>query len=114
MAIRPDEELIIDRTLRDVELLNTKGNWNIEDLNRIGEWQIYIRDLLNENGYFVKVSPKTDFVKTDLHNMTTNINKIKTDTKALKDAFYTLQEHPLNIGSLSVNYVIANNIEKIL
>ncbi len=114
MAIRPQEELITNRTLSDVNNNRTKGNWNIEDLNRIGTWQIYIRDKLKENGYFVNITPKTDFIKSDLTNMTTKINKIKTDTKALKDAYYTMQDYNLKIGHPSVDYIVANNIEKIL
>lgn len=35
MATRPSEELIIDRTQRDVQLNNAKGNYNVSDFKRI-------------------------------------------------------------------------------
>ena len=116
MATRPIHELIIDRTSRDVQLLNNKGNYNIEDLNRIGEWQNYIAELLNEYGYYVQVSPKTDFVKSDLQNMTSHIRHIKNDLQALKDAYYVMQSTPdvPSTSRLAVNYIEANNMEKIL
>ena len=116
MAIRPQSELVTDRTSQDVQRELTKGHLNVEDLNRIGEWQTYIRDLLNEYGYYVKINPKTDFVKSDLTNMTTKINKIKNDLQSLKDAYYVLSTTPdvPSTERLAINYVELNNIEKIL
>ena len=116
MAIRPQSELVTDRTSQDVQLKRTKGNLNVEDLNRIGEWQTYIRDLLNEYGYYVDITPKTDFVKSDLTNMTTKINKIKNDLQSLKDAYYVLSTTPdvPSTERLAINYVELNDIEKIL
>lgn len=116
MAIRPQSELVTDRTSQDVQRELTKGHLNVEDLNRIGEWQIYIRDLLNEYGYYVNITPKTDFVKSDLTNMTTKITKIKNDLQSLKDAYYVLSTTPdvPSTDRLAINYVELNDIEKIL
>lgn len=113
MATRPLQELITDRTQNDVQQNNAKGNYNISDLNRIGEWQQYIMDLLNENGYYVKVTPKTNWNKYDLPRQS-DIDKIKDDTMALKDAYYTYATTPTLVTGVNyVTYVDANDIEKI-
>lgn len=61
MATRPTEELIIDRTLSDVNNLRTKGNYNATDLNRVEKWCKYLMELLNEYGYYVSIETKTDW-----------------------------------------------------
>lgn len=62
MATRPTSELVTDRTLRDVQLLNSKGNYNATDLNRVEEWENYLKELLDEYGYHTSFISKTDWV----------------------------------------------------
>lgn len=112
MANRPSSELVTDRTLQDVQLLNTKGNYNVSDLNRIGQWQVYVMELLNEHGYYVSIAPKTDWTKYDLPRQS-QIDKIKEDTITLKNAYYTKHDYDLHIGNTSINYNVANDIEKV-
>lgn len=117
MATRPIEPLIIDRTARDVQLLNTKGNYNATDLNRVEEWCQYISDLLNEYGYYVSIVTKTDWtVGLGKPNMTSEINRIKTNIQSLIDAYVVMQSTPEvpSTTRLAINYQEANNIERIL
>lgn len=48
--------------------------------------------------------------------MFSEINRIKTNIQKLKDAFYTMQNTPEvpSVTDVSINYIKANNIEKIL
>lgn len=117
MATRPIEPLIIDRTLRDVQLLNSKGNYNATDLNRVEEWCQYIADLLNEYGYYVSIVTKTDWtVGLGKPNMTSEINRIKTNIQSLIDAYVVMQSTPEvpSTTRLAINYQEANDIERIL
>lgn len=114
MATRPSEELITDRTSSDVSQKRTKGNWNTSDLMRIAKWQVYIRDLLNEAGYYVNIQPRMAWNIFDLPRQS-QVDKIRSDTMKLKEAYYTFISTPtLETG---IDYVVfneANDIEKIL
>lgn len=112
MATKPIEPLITDRTINDVRNKTTRGNYNKEDFNRIQHWQIYLRDLLNEYGYYCNISPHEDWVTIDPRQ--SDVDKLKSDTKALKDTYYSLHEYDLHIGRTNIDYITANNIEKIL
>lgn len=117
MATRPEEELIIDRTLQDVNQNRTKGNYNASDLNRIETWMEYLKELLNEYGYYVTFITKTDWeIGIGKPNMTSEINRIKTNLQKLKDAYFVMQSTPEvpSTDRLSINYVEANDIEKIM
>ena len=117
MATRPTSELVTDRTLRDVQLLNSKGNYNATDLNRVEEWCQYISDLLNEYGYYVSIVTKTDWtVGLGKPNMTSEINRIKTNIQSLIDAYVVMQSTPEvpSTTRLAINYQEANDIERIL
>lgn len=117
MAIRPQEELIIDRTLSDVNNLRTKGNYNATDLNRVEAWCKYIMELLNEYGYYVFIETKTDWeIGLGKNRMFSEINRIKTNLQKLKDTFYVLQSTPQvpSTTDTSINYMKANDIEKLL
>ncbi|MCQ2911398.1 MAG: hypothetical protein MJ244_04335 [Clostridia bacterium] len=117
MATRPEEELIIGRILNDVKRNTTKGNYNASDLNRIESWMEYLKELLNEYGYFVTFTTKTDWeIGIGKPNMTSEINRIKTNLQKLKDAYFVMQSTPEvpSTDRLSINYVEANNIEKIM
>ena len=106
--------LITDRTQQDVTNGTEKGSYNASDLNRVGAAMAYLRDKLNDNGYFVEISPKTDWRKAD----------VPTDTSM---AFYLecvrlvrgILPLPSNTPEVpeamkNLTYTTANNIEKIL
>lgn len=117
MATRPTEELIIDRTLSDVNNLRTKGNYNATDLNRVEKWCKYLMELLSEYGYYVSIVTKTDWeIGLGKDRMFSEITRIKTNIQKLKDAFYVLPTTPEvpSVTDVSINYIKANNIEKIL
>ena len=115
MATRPSEELIIDRTLNDVMQNNAKGNYNISDLNRIKKWQIYLKDIINEKGYYV--SPLVihdDWVITDLPHQS-EINDIKNNITKLRNGYFVLRTTPQTPSTERdyITYSDANDIEKI-
>lgn len=116
MVTRPTNELITDRTLSDVQMNNAKGNYNVSDFERIKEWQIYLKDLLDEYGYHSEplVIHET-WTTTDLPRQQ-DIDDIKDNLQKLKDVYYVLQSTP-NIPSKERNFVTysdANDIEKIM
>ncbi len=117
MAVRPEEPLIYDRTLNDVRRNTSKGNYNASDLNRIESWMEYLKQLLSEYGYDTWFETKNDWeVGIGKPNMTTEINRIKKNLQKLKDVYFILQSTP-NVPStsdLSINYINANDIEKIM
>lgn len=117
MATRPIEELVTDRTARDVQLLNNKGNYNATDLNRVEEWCKYLSDLLKEYGYYNSIVTKTDWeIGLGKQNQTSEINRIKNNLQKLKDAFYEIAGTPEvpSTDRLAINYQEANNMEKIM
>ena len=50
---QPLSNLIYDRTLIDVDNKTLKGHWAAEDLNRIEEWTLFLKEKLEECGYLV-------------------------------------------------------------
>ncbi len=116
MATRPIEPLITDRKLSDINNKTHKGNYNASDLNRVETWMEYLKELLNEYGYYVEFTTKTDWEISFGYNMTSNIKRIKENLQNLKDTFYELPSTPdvPSTDRLSINYIEANNIEKII
>lgn len=116
MATRPLQELITDRTQNDVQQNNAKGNYNVSDFDRIQEWQLYIKEILNENGYYVKpLWTHEHWDKYYLPRMS-DINNIKNNLQILKDAFYDIPNTPAVPSTQEnfIDYTRANDIEKIL
>lgn len=114
MIDRPTNPLIYDRTLNDIMQKNSKGYYNASDLNRIGEWQTYIAELLNGYSYYVSITPKTNWQIGDIPRQS-DIDKIKDDTTKLKNAFYSKATTPsLTIGINYIPYNTANDIEHII
>lgn len=116
MATRPIEPLITDRKLSDINNKTHKGNYSASDLNRVETWMEYLKELLSEYGYHTSFVTKTDWEISFGHNMTTNIKRIKTNLQKLKDTYFVMQSTPdvPSTDRLSINYVEANNIEKIM
>lgn len=106
--------LVTDRTQQDVTNGTEKGSYNASDLNRVGAAMAYLRDKLNDNGYFVEISPKTDWRESDVPTDTSmdfylecigtirGILPLPSDTPEVPETMENL------------TYTTANNIEKIL
>ncbi|MCI8336979.1 MAG: hypothetical protein HFI72_07495 [Peptococcaceae bacterium] len=67
---QPLSNLIYDRTLVDVDNKTLKGHWAAEDLNRIEEWTLFLKEKLAECGYLVKYTPPTRQQRTSRMNFT--------------------------------------------
>lgn len=106
--------LITDRTQQDVTNGTEKGSYNASDLNRVGAAIVYLRDRLNENGYFVNILPKTDWLESDVPTDTSmdfylecigtirGVLPLPSDTPEVPETM------------LNLTYTTANNIGKIL
>ena len=128
--------LITDRSASDLELLRdllstpmsdwtaeqlaqfnqalSKGAYNYTDLNRVGAAMVYLRDRLNDNGYGLDISPKTDWREVDApteSGMALYLACLGTLRGALSIPYGT-PETPTTMKGLT--YTTANNIEKIL
>lgn len=106
--------LVTDRTAEDVTNGTEKGSYNASDLNRVGSAMVYLRDRLNENGYSIEISPKTDWREID--------TPVDSDMSFYLGCLGTLRgvfampsgtpDVPATMNGLT--YTTANNIEKIL
>lgn len=88
-----------------------KGAYDYTDLNRIGEAVAYLAALLNEYGYSVTVSPKTDWAMGDIPQAE-DMEQYLADVEALKAAFYGTTALPATMTGLTAE--AANNIETLL
>lgn len=107
-------QLITDRTQKDVTDRTNKGSYNISDLNRVGAAMAYLRDKLNDNGYYVDISPKIDWRCIDVpteSGMALYLGCLGTLRGVIPLPDCT-PETPKGMEKLT--YVTANNIEKIL
>ena len=106
--------LITDRTRADVENKTNKGFYNDSDLNRVGAAVQYVAERFAAQGYAVTVSPKTDWLASDiptaseLETYRQNIASLR----ALLAVMPTTPEAPDSMRFL--DYIKANNIEQIL
>lgn len=95
-------------------LTDLKGFYNASDLNRVGSAVAFLRDLFATHGYFVDVSPKTDWAVADKPTpgqMDTYINNIH----AIRDRLPALAGTPPAPGDAQkLTHTEANDIERIL
>lgn len=112
---KPESTLIYDRTIQDVARNLTKGNYNYTDLNRLEEWCSYLAELLKENGYYINITTYTDWnVGIGKEKMQSNMNRIRSNIKAIKDGFFYFSHIDFDEAKTSVNYIDANKYEKLL
>lgn len=106
--------LITDRTRADVVNQTEKGFYNASDLNRVGAAVQYVAERFAAQGYAVTVSPKTDWLASDiptaseLETYRQNIASLR----ALLAVMPTTPEAPDSMAGLT--YTEANDIEQIL
>jgi hypothetical protein len=112
---------ITDRNIFDVQhaqdipssVEDIKGARNASDLNRIGHNIQALADALNDTGYFITVSPKTDWKKSDIPRRS-DIQLIADDVDQVRRAFITFATTP-ETPELPINtYQKMNDLEKIL
>lgn len=106
--------LITDRTRADVENKTNKGFYNASDLNRVGAAVQYVAERFAAQGYAVAVSPKTDWLASDIptsSELETYRQNIAT-LRALLAVMPTTPEAPDSMAGLT--YTEANSIEQIL
>ena len=88
--------------------------YNASDLNRVGAAVQYVAERFTAQGYAVTVSPKTDWLASDIptaSELETYRQNIVT-LRALIAVMPTTPDAPASMAGL--NYVKANNIEQIL
>ena len=106
--------LITDRTAEDVANKTAKGFYNASDLNRVGAAVQYVAERFTAQGYAVTVSPKTDWLASDIptaSELETYRQNIAT-LRALLAVMPTTPEAPDSMAGLT--YTEANDIEQIL
>ena len=106
--------LITDRTAEDVANKTAKGFYNASDLNRVGAAVQYVAERFAAQGYAVTVSPKTDWLASDIptaSELETYRQNIAT-LRALLAVMPTTPKTPDSMAGLT--YTEANSIERIL
>lgn len=106
--------LITDRTAEDVANKTAKGFYNASDLNRVGAAVQYVAERFAAQGYAVTVSPKTDWLASDIptaSELETYRQNIAT-LRALLAVMKSTPETPETMRFL--DYIKANDIERIL
>lgn len=100
------DTLITDRT--------KAGHYDVTDLNRVGEAMYYIADRLRACGWYIEVSPRTDWVWTDRATPAA-AKRYLNDLRKIRNAMVHLPTTP-NVpdGARPFNAQEANDIEKIL
>lgn len=99
-----------------------RGAYNVSDLNRVGNAIVYLRDRINNYGYSVNVTPKTDW-KTGDKPTATQLQKYLADLRIIRGAVGNLAELPAVPGRIypsaagkgdGLTIEKANDIERIL
>lgn len=130
------DTLIFDRTQEDVDrvrelkvkylggtitpseqteyIAGLKGAYNSTDMNRVGEAVQFVGDLLNTFGHTVSVYPKTNWLSSDIPTSAQATRYIQ-DLQSIQQADgTTVRTIQLPTSLDNLNYVSANNIERML
>ena len=106
--------LITDRTLDDVMTGTDKGYYNATDLNRVGEAVAHIAERFTGYGYAVEVNPKTDWSESDTPTAS-QMETYRGNIAILRAVIAVMAATPETPETMrALNYVKANNIERIL
>jgi len=105
-------DLVTDREQANVTNRTAKGFYNTDDLNRVGLNVQTLAGVMNDYGYSVTVTAKTDWTAADLPreaDMVTYLGNIA----ALETAYYTLSTTPALPADMELlTWLVANNIEQ--
>jgi hypothetical protein len=99
--------MVYDRTQADVDAGNSKGFWNISDINRVENKEKEIADYLG-----ITITYKT-WSLGDLISLG-DIQTILNDIQRMRNAWHTATDTPATPTPNGWDYASANNIEKIL
>lgn len=106
--------LITDRTAEDVANKTAKGFYNASDLNRVGAAVQYVAERFAAQGYAVTVSPKTDWLASDIPT-SSELETYRQDIAALRGLIAVMKSTPETPETMRfLDYIKANNIEQIL
>lgn len=105
------DNLIFDRTQQDVTNKTEKGYYNTSDLNRVESWCRYLADELNNVGYNINITTKTNWVSTDLRTAS-EMDRIKNNILAIMTGYHWLTQIYANNNNWNWNK--ANRWEQIL
>ena len=106
--------LITDRTAEDVANKTAKGFYNASDLNRVGAAVQYVAERFAAQGYAVTVSPKTDWLASDIPTAS-ELETYRQNIAALRALLAVMPTTPEAPDSMAgLTYTEANSIERIL
>ena len=106
--------LITDRTAGDVANKTAKGFYNASDLNRVGAAVQYVAERFAAQGYAVAVSPKTDWLASDIPTAS-ELETYRQNIATLRAPIAVMPITPEAPDSMAgLTYTEANDIERIL
>lgn len=106
--------LITDRTAEDVANKTAKGFYNASDLNRVGAAVQYVAERFTAQGYTVAVSPKTDWLASDIPTAS-ELETYRQNIASLHGLIAVLKSTPETPETMRfLDYIKANDIEQIL
>ena len=106
--------LITDRTAEDVANKTAKGFYNVSDLNRVGAAVQYVAERFAAQGYTVAVSPKTDWLASDIPTAS-ELETYRQNIASLHGLIAVLKSTPETPETMRfLDYIKANDIEQIL
>lgn len=106
--------LITDRTAEDVANKTAKGFYNASDLNRVEAAVQYVAERFAAQGYAVAVSPKTDWLASDIPTAS-ELETYRQNIATLRALIAVMKSTPETPETMRfLDYVKANNIERIL
>lgn len=104
-------DLVFDRTMADVTNKTWKGYYNASDLNRVESWCRYLADELNNVGYNINITTKTNWTHLDMRTAS-DMERIRTNIKKIMTGYHYITTIYSNAENF--DYKKANNWEKIL
>lgn len=106
--------LITDRTAEDVANKTAKGFYNASDLNRVGAAVQYVAERFAAQGYTVAVSPKTDWLASDIPTAS-ELETYRQNIATLRALIAVMKSTPETPETMRfLDYIKANDIERIL
>ncbi len=106
--------LITDRTAEDVANKTAKGFYNASDLNRVGAAVQYIAERFAAQGYAGTVSPKTDWLASDIPTAS-ELETYRQNIATLRALIAVMKSTPETPETMRfLDYIKANDIERIL
>lgn len=106
--------LITDRTAEDVANKTAKGFYNASDLNRVGAAVQYVAERFAAQGYAVAVSPKTDWLASDIPTAS-ELETYRQNIATLRAPIAVMKSTPETPETMRfLDYIKANDIERIL